>query len=261
MEAQATEPNPAGHVQLRDQPVLLRTYPTELAAGFPALLRRHPGLDLRPDELQGDTRVHQGRRGPPPGWVATDISGRLYTATSSGHAISAVRESVEHPTNALPPASHGTHAPPTVGAPEANQRLTGQSAVDCVDPPPTQHRAGLPSDRRRISVGGWLVVPESSHITERRRQRPPDRSTHTQDYSKAHGSSKPKHEPPRRQRLRHTGFFMSPSGYCHTRGAFYKLDTPLDRDCWTCCGQTTKTAPGCVGSGAGKDHVLQVGRK
>lgn len=259
MEAQATEPIPAGLVQLRDQPVLLRsTYPTglELAAGFPALLRRHPGLDLRPDELQGDSRIHQGRRGPPPGWVATDISGRLYTATTAGHAISAVRESVEQATNALPPASHGTDAPPTMEAPKANQELTAQSAaVEFVNPPAAHHRAGLPSDRRRISVAGWPDVPESSHITERPWQRPPEQPAGIQDYSRAHGSSKPKQQPTR-QRRRHNGFFMSPSGYCHTRGAFYRLDTPLDQDCWTCCGRTTKTAPGCIGSGAGKGPVL-----
>ena len=50
------------------------------------------------------------------------------------------------------------------------------------------------------------------------------------------------------RRRRHPGFYMSPSGYCHTRGAFYKPPPGADnfrQDAWTCCGETSRSAPGC----------------
>ena len=58
-------------------------------------------------------------------------------------------------------------------------------------------------------------------------------------------SEEKEHEPRRR---RHPGFYMSPSGYCHTRGAFYKPPPGADnfrQDAWTCCGETSRSAPGC----------------
>ena len=255
MELAAREPAvPAGLVQPRDQPALLRSYPTELDARFPAsgsqqVLLRHPGLD-HPDQL-GDDRIHQGRRGPPPGWVATDISGRLYTATVADHAVSDEQAPVElgvfcadtmsRWTNRTEDASTATDVPKSA---EAHGSLTRQQQPESLAfaESTTQSTAskqpdwaGLPSHRRLISVGGW-PEPESLQVNQQLdRQQEVDR----------------RRTGPRKQQLqrrrRHTGFFMSPSGYCHTRGAFYKLTTPLDQDCWTCCGQTTKTAPGCVG--------------
>ena len=59
-------------------------------------------------------------------------------------------------------------------------------------------------------------------------------------------ASEEQEQEPRRRR--HTGFYMSPSGYCHTRGAFYKPPPGADnfrQDAWTCCGETSRSAPGC----------------
>jgi hypothetical protein len=238
----------AGRVQPRDQPALLRSYPTELAARFPAsagLFHRHPGLDLLPDRL-GDHRIHQGRRGPPPGWVATDITGRLYTATAVGRTVSGVGASVEQVAKSFGPTSSHTVAVATrVESAENNKcRLTPQerpalaASVDRADKI-TYDWAGLPSNRRRITVGG---MPESEPSHSHRLL---SRSTEPQHSHQTRRSTKPQKRPSQ-QRRRHAGFFMSPSGYCHTRGAFYKLTEPLDQDCWTCCGQTTKHAPGCI---------------
>jgi hypothetical protein len=233
----------AGRVQPRDQPALLRSYPTELAASFPAsagLFHRHPGLDL-PDR-PGD-RIHQGRRAPPPGWVATDITGRLYTATAVARTVPGVGASVEQVTKTLGPTSSVATRVESTGTNKC--RLTPQerpALAVSVDPAEkiSYERAGLPSNRRRITVGG-LPESESSHT-----HLPLSRSTEARhSRHETRRSTKPQKRPPQ-QRRRHAGFFMSPSGYCHTRGAFYKLTVPLDQDCWTCCGQTTKHAHGCI---------------
>lgn len=256
MEPDVSEPIPAGCVQPRDQPALFRSYPTELTASFPAVLRRHPGLDLPPAH-SGDKCAHQGRRGPPPGWVATDISGRLYTATAGGCAymdIGGPEVELPAPVARCPEAeepatsrvAEGTHS----NAPETIKQTTAQQSEPITRAGTTKtcrrsDRAGLPSDLRRIAPAGW----SKSSRTELQSQQQTFQPTGIR-----HGYLANKKNQKRR---RHSGFFMSPSGYCHTRGAIYKLEVPLDQDCWTCCGQTNKNAPGCVGGGAGNTTVLQ----
>ena len=177
MEPAKAEPGPpAGGTRPRDPPLLLRSYPTETAAGFPGLLRRHPALDHVPQ--QADRRTHQGRRGPPPGWLATDITGRLYTATASTATQGATDRKQELVRTAPAPAHRAAAAPrrgpraerPPQAAAAAEQVGTGapnQLTVPSARRTYADERAGLASERRRVSLGGW---PVSESATQQRQQ-------------------------------------------------------------------------------------------
>jgi hypothetical protein len=266
MEPSKAEPGPpAGGTRPRDPPLLLRSYPTETAAGFPGLLRRHPALDHVPQ--QADRRTHQGRRGPPPGWLATDVTGRLYTATASTAMQGATDRKQELVRTAPAPAHRAAAAPrrgpraerPPQAAAAAEQVGTGapnQLTVPSARRTYADERAGLASERRRVSLGGWPVSESATQQRQQLRRRDSAGHVQQQNFSSstaARPMPSQQEQPSPRRRRRHTGYFMSPSGYCHTRGSFYKLPDgmELDQDCWTCCGATTKGAPGCVGGDRG----------
>ena len=237
----------APHAGASGQPQPPVSCPAKLTASVSGVMR-HPGLGSARDSsnrLSGAGH-HQGRRAPPPGWVATDISGRLCTSTAVGEApdgsagcdgpggsayAMARRGPQQHRRERLaaalrrpePPRQHPVRRQPLAAEPVgAPQRPT-----DFSERTPYGVAAGLSSERRRQSVTGWpdgrssepsglgARVPAAQPAQPAR----PSTAPPSPDQAQQEAAAAPA------VRWRHPGFYMSPSGYCRNQIAldFFQL--------------------------------------